>query len=187
VRTYEDSGSALSARRLRVLVKKQRRPLLDRTAMTTVRRPIDLTDATLEPTALARAVADVRLALKEAVCASEVAAARARFVADALAFLEASTAEGRAMSLVSSHSLCPDAPLSPREREVLALVVEGRSNKAIAQALYVSPNTIKTHVASLLHKLQADTRVQLAAITTKHALAQRVDFGAAIDPCGGSS
>ena len=61
------------------------------------------------------------------------------------------------------------APLSPREREVLALVAEGRSNKAIAAALFVSPNTIKTHVASLLTKLEADTRVQLAAIAAGDA------------------
>jgi DNA-binding NarL/FixJ family response regulator len=36
--------------------------------------------------------------------------------------------------------------------------------------LYVSPNTVKTHVSSLLHKLQADTRVQLAAIATRQRL-----------------
>ena len=60
--------------------------------------------------------------------------------------------------------------LSPREREVLALVAGGRTNKAIAEALYVSPNTVKTHVTSLLHKLQVDSRVQLAAIATQHGL-----------------
>ena len=57
--------------------------------------------------------------------------------------------------------------LSPREREVLALVAGGRTNKAIANALYVSPNTVKTHVMSLLHKLQADSRVQLAVVATE--------------------
>jgi two-component system, NarL family, nitrate/nitrite response regulator NarL len=60
--------------------------------------------------------------------------------------------------------------LSPREREVLALVAAGQTNKAIAEALYVSPNTVKTHVSSLLHKLRADTRVQLAAIATRQGL-----------------
>jgi DNA-binding NarL/FixJ family response regulator len=64
------------------------------------------------------------------------------------------------------------AALSPREREVLALVAVGRSNKAIAEALFVSPNTVKTHVASLLNKLHADSRVQLAAIATKQGLQQ---------------
>ena len=64
----------------------------------------------------------------------------------------------------------PTDLLSPREREVLALVAEGRSNKAIAEALFVSPNTIKTHVTSLLHKLPADTRVQLAALAVRGGL-----------------
>jgi DNA-binding CsgD family transcriptional regulator len=59
--------------------------------------------------------------------------------------------------------------LSRREREVLALVAEGRTNKAIADALFVSPNTVKTHVASLLHKFHAETRVQLAAIATRQS------------------
>jgi DNA-binding NarL/FixJ family response regulator len=59
--------------------------------------------------------------------------------------------------------------LSPREKEVLALVAEGRSNKAIAETLFVSPNTVKTHVASLLSKLHADSRVQLAALAARQA------------------
>ena len=50
---------------------------------------------------------------------------------------------------------------------MLALVAEGRSNKAIADELFVSPNTVKTHVASLLHKLHADTRVQLATLAAR--------------------
>ncbi len=53
---------------------------------------------------------------------------------------------------------------------MLALVAGGRSNKAIAEALYVSPNTVKTHVTSLLHKLDAESRVQLAVIATQHDL-----------------
>jgi hypothetical protein len=56
---------------------------------------------------------------------------------------------------------------------VLTLVAAGQTNKAIAEALFVSPNTVKTHVASLLHKLQADTRVQLAAIATTQGLHHR--------------
>jgi DNA-binding NarL/FixJ family response regulator len=59
--------------------------------------------------------------------------------------------------------------LSPRERDVLALVAQGQTNKAIAEALFVSPNTVKTHVASLLTKLDVDTRAQLAVIATRQA------------------
>ncbi len=53
------------------------------------------------------------------------------------------------------------AALTPREREVLALVGRGASNAEIAQALVVSPLTAKTHVARLFSKLQARDRAQL--------------------------
>jgi DNA-binding NarL/FixJ family response regulator len=51
--------------------------------------------------------------------------------------------------------------LTPREREVLALVGQGRSNGDIAEALTVSPLTVKTHVSHLLSKLGARDRAQL--------------------------
>jgi non-specific serine/threonine protein kinase len=57
-----------------------------------------------------------------------------------------------------------DSLISPREREVLVLLAEGRTNKAIADALFVAPSTIKTHVTSLLTKLDAENRAHLAAI-----------------------
>lgn len=55
------------------------------------------------------------------------------------------------------------ALLSPREREVLALVAQGRSNKEIAQRLYIAEGTAKYHVRSLLDKLGADTRAEAVA------------------------
>ena len=64
----------------------------------------------------------------------------------------------------------PDSLLSPREREVLALVAQGRSNKEIAEALFVAPSTVKTHVTSLLTKLDADNRAQLATIAAQRGL-----------------
>lgn len=51
--------------------------------------------------------------------------------------------------------------LSPREREVLALIVEGLSNKAIARALDLSPRTVEAHRAHVFEKLQADSLAQL--------------------------
>ncbi|MEZ5970648.1 MAG: response regulator transcription factor [Hyphomonadaceae bacterium] len=47
-----------------------------------------------------------------------------------------------------------------REQEVLALLAAGKSNKEIAQKLGVSPNTVKTQVASLYQKLQVQRRTQ---------------------------
>jgi DNA-binding CsgD family transcriptional regulator len=51
-----------------------------------------------------------------------------------------------------------DALLTPREREVLALLAEGASNKAIARTLGISVHTAKFHVGSLLDKLDATGR-----------------------------
>jgi DNA-binding NarL/FixJ family response regulator len=62
------------------------------------------------------------------------------------------------------------AGLSPREFDVLRLVVEGRSNKQIAEALFIAPSTVKTHVASLLNKLDAETRTQLVARARERGL-----------------
>jgi DNA-binding NarL/FixJ family response regulator len=123
---------------------------------------------------LVRAAAEARTALREAASAAAEAAERARSVAaeldEALAALKALEAGPALIPPPRRASPFGDARLSPREQEVLALVAEGRSNKAIAEALFVSPNTVKTHVASLLAKLHADTRVQLAAIAAQQRL-----------------
>jgi DNA-binding CsgD family transcriptional regulator len=50
--------------------------------------------------------------------------------------------------------------ITEREFEVLKLLAAGRSNKEIAQALVVSPNTVKTHVARLFEKLEAARRTE---------------------------
>jgi DNA-binding CsgD family transcriptional regulator len=50
--------------------------------------------------------------------------------------------------------------ISRREVEVLTLLAEGHSNKEIARSLVVSPNTVKTHLASLYGKLEVSRRTQ---------------------------
>jgi DNA-binding NarL/FixJ family response regulator len=52
--------------------------------------------------------------------------------------------------------------LTPREREVVALVAKGMSNRDIAAALYLSERTARTHVSHLLGKLGLQSRIQLA-------------------------
>ena len=61
-------------------------------------------------------------------------------------------------------------PLTAREREVLALLAEGASNKAIARALGVSVHTVKFHVASLTEKLGAKGRLEAVAIAIRSGL-----------------
>jgi predicted ATPase/DNA-binding CsgD family transcriptional regulator len=53
--------------------------------------------------------------------------------------------------------------LTPREHEVVALIARGRSNKAIADELYISPATAARHVANILAKLSFTSRSQIAA------------------------
>jgi serine/threonine-protein kinase PknK len=59
--------------------------------------------------------------------------------------------------LVAEHDLGLVARLTGREREVLALVAEGRSNAGIARHLWVTEKTVETHVGSILTKLGLDT------------------------------
>ncbi|RSS59077.1 response regulator transcription factor [Streptomyces sp. WAC01280] len=56
----------------------------------------------------------------------------------------------------------PSNPLTEREEEVLALVARGRTNAEIATELFISLSTVKTHVASLMTKLGARNRVEIA-------------------------
>ena len=60
--------------------------------------------------------------------------------------------------------------LSPRELEVLSLVANGSNNREIADALYLSPLTVKTHVSRILTKLRARDRVQLVVIAYQAGL-----------------
>jgi DNA-binding NarL/FixJ family response regulator len=56
----------------------------------------------------------------------------------------------------------PIEPLTDREEEVLSLVARGMTNAEIAEELYIGVTTVKTHVASLLTKLGARNRVEIA-------------------------
>ncbi len=60
--------------------------------------------------------------------------------------------------------------LTEREREVLALVAEGLSNEQIAERLFVSPATAKTHVSRAMGKLRARDRAQLVVIAYESGL-----------------
>ena len=79
----------------------------------------------------------------------------------------AAPGEAAAVALVSREAqslLEPaDIELTPRERDVLVLMAEGASNKAIARQLGISVHTAKFHVGSLLDKLDATGRTDAVA------------------------
>lgn len=124
---------------------------------------------------LDRAAAAVRDNLLEAAQAAAEASRRAQVLAQMLDEAIATLAidhEAQPTPAPQAETRAPGATsaLSRRERDVLTRVARGRSNKAIAEELYVSPNTVKTHVASLLRKLNVNTRAQLATIAVQQGL-----------------
>lgn len=60
--------------------------------------------------------------------------------------------------------------LTRREREVLKMVADGRSNKQIARALKITERTVKFHVTAILNKLGADNRAQAVALAVQRRL-----------------
>ncbi|WP_458242944.1 response regulator [Streptomyces sp. MAI_2237] len=72
---------------------------------------------------------------------------------------EANSAPGRAGSLTE------------REREVLGLIADGRSNREIARTLVLSEKTVKTHVSNILMKLDLADRTQAALWAVRHGVA----------------
>jgi two-component system nitrate/nitrite response regulator NarL len=66
----------------------------------------------------------------------------------------------------------PNGNLSAREKEVLGLLCQGATNKEIASTLFVSENTVRAHVRSLMQKLDADNRTQLAIYAMHHGIGQ---------------
>jgi NarL family two-component system response regulator LiaR len=64
--------------------------------------------------------------------------------------------------------------LTDREREVIALLAEGQSNKQIARELSISETTVKGHVANILGKLELADRTQAAVYAVRNGLAREV-------------
>ena len=60
--------------------------------------------------------------------------------------------------------------LTAREREILKLIAEGRSNKDIAEKLVLSLHTVKNHVKNIIQKLAVDDRTQAAILALKENL-----------------
>ena len=60
--------------------------------------------------------------------------------------------------------------LTNREQEVLLLIAEGKSNQEIADSLFITLKTVKTHVSNILSKLEVEDRTQATIYAFKHGL-----------------
>ena len=67
------------------------------------------------------------------------------------------------------------ANLSEQEKHVLALVSEGKTNREIAEALFLGEGTVRNYVSSILAKLSVSNRAEAAAYAVSHSLKQYID------------
>lgn len=75
------------------------------------------------------------------------------------------------------------AALTARERDVLGLVAEGRTNVEIGRRLYLSPHTVKEYLGAAMRKLDVSTRGAAALVATERGLIARpIDATAAAQP-----
>jgi DNA-binding NarL/FixJ family response regulator len=82
--------------------------------------------------------------------------------------LDSAVARKLTQSLVAPHRTV--TALTPREREILVLVAQGKSNRDIAEALVISERTARTHVSSVLAKLGLASRTQAALWAIREGL-----------------
>jgi non-specific serine/threonine protein kinase len=119
-------------------------------------------------------VATIRATLGKAATDAALAAGAALplddAITEALAIGGAASGPDAAGEPDPSRSAPVAATLSARERDVLRLLVEGRSNAEIAAALFVSVRTARAHVASILAKLGVPTRTAAATHAIRHEL-----------------
>jgi two-component system, NarL family, response regulator LiaR len=104
--------------------------------------------------------------LKTAAAEDVIAAVRA--AATGSANLNSDLVTRLTRALGRPPPLDPFQPLSPREREVLDLIARGHSNRQIASELIIGEQTVKTHVSSILTKLDLQDRVQAAIFALRH-------------------
>lgn len=60
--------------------------------------------------------------------------------------------------------------LTPRERDILRLLAQGKSNREIAQTLYLTEKTVRNYVSNILRKLEVNSRTEAALLAEKHGV-----------------
>ncbi|MEX2048172.1 MAG: response regulator transcription factor [Gemmatimonadota bacterium] len=77
---------------------------------------------------------------------------------------------GLAGVLATSDSAAKATKLTQRERDILRLLADGLKNEEIGKRLFISPETVRTHVRKAMRKLDADTRTQAVATALRESL-----------------
>jgi DNA-binding NarL/FixJ family response regulator len=97
-----------------------------------------------------------------------------RQVASGGAFIESQMLKGMLSEMKPTGQPATSAAknLTKREREILSLVAEGMSNREIAEKLVLSPETVKSHVAAILEKLNVSDRTQAAIYAVRNGLVE---------------
>jgi two-component system, NarL family, response regulator DevR len=93
-----------------------------------------------------------------------------RHIASGQSLLDPKQTEQVLSRMTAGNIPTPGEDLTEREREVLALVARGYTNKQIAEALYVSEKTARNHVSHILEKLGLSRRSEAAAFAVEHKL-----------------
>lgn len=84
--------------------------------------------------------------------------------------LDEFTHEAGSAAASATRTRSPD-DLSPREEQILALIAEGETSRSIAQALFLSENTVKRHTSNIYQKLHVQHRSQAAAEAVRRGMA----------------
>jgi DNA-binding NarL/FixJ family response regulator len=140
----------------------------DGTSTAVVVLTLDDDDASMLEALLAGAAGYV---LKEASLEQIVAAIRAAAAGDAVIPPRVAPEILRRLhDAEPAPAVADQVELSERELEVLRLVVDGHDNAAIAARLFISPNTVKRHVASIFAKLGVESRLQASVQALRRGL-----------------
>ncbi len=113
---------------------------------------------------------DLVLALRDIVSGKTV-------VAPDLAPILAKAVQGGKSDNNTKKDTSPFSSLTPRETEILALLAEGQSNKAIARNLGISDGTVKLHVKAILRKLNLHSRVEAAVMAVEYGIPRKNNKG----------
>jgi predicted ATPase/DNA-binding CsgD family transcriptional regulator len=117
-----------------------------------------------------RAVHTVRATIGEEEWSDARQAGRAAAIEQTLGEVAAMTAPAAPVALPSVPQPPTGHGLTPRELEVVRLVATGKTNQEIADDLFLSPMTVKTHVTNVLAKLALPSRTALTAYALRHGL-----------------